>query len=82
MAQTIRAVFSQRVFKPEEPVNLPENARVRLIVEPSGKAADDPESNSFFDACRAVANTGVVTPADFSENVDAYLYGGKALSTP
>jgi hypothetical protein len=42
-------------------------------------AATPPGVDSFFSACLDAAKLAPETPPDFSENIDAYLYGGKAL---
>ncbi len=45
MITTVNAVYEDGVFRPEEPVSLPEKAKVRLViesVEPTTADADDP----------------------------------------
>ena len=42
MSQTIHATFEDGVFKPDIPLQLPSNTRVRLVIEPL--AVGEPES--------------------------------------
>ncbi|MDO8539044.1 MAG: hypothetical protein Q7S40_01275 [Opitutaceae bacterium] len=37
------------------------------------------ELDSFFVSCLQAAKSAPDIPADFSENIDAYLYGGKPV---
>lgn len=69
--KTIRAVFVDRVFRPEEPVDLPNNTPVELTVE-TNRPLPIGEPYSFIDAYRRVQFDG---PPDFAERVDEYLYG-------
>lgn len=69
--KTIRAVFVDHVFRPQEPVDLPDNTAVELTVEPSAPVATG-EPYSFIDAFRRIEYDG---PPDLAERVDEYLYG-------
>ncbi len=73
MVKTIEAVFDGQVLRPEAPLALEPNTRVRLTietVEPSrGKA------KSFLDTARSLNVDG---PPDWSMNIEAYLYDGKS----
>lgn len=73
MIQTLEAVFDGEVFRPDFPLAVRANTRVRLVIEAmpetAGKAA------SFLQTARALKLDG---PADWSDNVDAYLYGEEA----
>jgi predicted DNA-binding antitoxin AbrB/MazE fold protein len=42
MSHTIHATFEDGVFKPDTPLQLPSNTRVRLVIEPL--TATEPES--------------------------------------
>jgi hypothetical protein len=70
MIQTLEAVFDGEVFRPDFPIAVKANTRVRLVIEPmpekAGKAA------SFLHTARSLKLDG---PADWADNVDAYLYG-------
>lgn len=70
MTQTVVALFDGSVLRPEEALQVPPNTRVRIVVEslPAGEAAPA----SFLQTARSLDLAG---PADWSANVDAYLYG-------
>ena len=46
---TVYATFDGQVLRPEEPISLPPNTRVRLLLEPAGpeSAAEDSETGGF-----------------------------------
>lgn len=72
MTKTIEALFDGVTLRPDEPLELPPNTRVRLTIEspaPLGK----PES--FLRTARALRLSG---PPDWSTNVEAYLSDQKA----
>lgn len=73
MTTTIDAVFDGRVFLPTQPITLPPNTRVHLAIT----TEDSPAALSFLDVAEALALEG---PADWSLQVDEYLYRGKALN--
>jgi predicted DNA-binding antitoxin AbrB/MazE fold protein len=68
MTTTIEAVFDGEVLRPDRPLNLEPNTRVTLVVT-------TPEllepSESFLDTAMSINLEG---PADWSENLDRYLY--------
>ena len=70
MVKTIDAIFDGRVLHPEEPMALEPNTRVRITVEtvPAGARA----TASFLQTARSLNLEG---PADWSANLDQYLYG-------
>lgn len=71
--QTIDATFDGNVFRPDVPVEIPANTRVRLTVQAneshSGQAAV-----SFFDVAKSLQIEG---PADWASNLEEYMYGRK-----
>ena len=69
MMKTIEATFDGTVFRPTEPVLLEPNTRVKITfkTEPTAKP------RSFLDTAR---NLNLDGPADWSEKVEEYLYGG------
>ena len=71
MTKTLEATFDGVVFRPAEPVDLQPNTRVQLAV--TVKPATEPTPKSFLRVARALRLPG---PADWSERVDDYLYGG------
>ena len=69
MTQTVEAVYDGAVLRPQTALQLEPNTRVRLTVEvlPPTEAPA-----SFLDTARALGLSG---PADWSANLDSYLYG-------
>jgi len=68
MTTTIEAVFDGQVLRPDRPLKLEANTRVTLVVT----TADTPEpAESFLDTAMSLNLKG---PADWSENLDRYLY--------
>jgi AF2212-like len=71
MTKTIEAVFDGETLRPDEPLELAPNTRVRLTIEtpPSGVAPQ-----SFLRTARSLDLSG---PSDWSANLEAYLYGDR-----
>lgn len=70
MSQTLDAIFDGNVFRPDGPIQLEPNTRVRLTIEPALTSA--PESESFLRVARSLNLEG---PPDWSTRLDEYLYG-------
>ena len=70
MTQTVEAVYDGAVLRPDKALELAPNTRVRLTLEvlPPAEAAPP----SFLRTARALDLGG---PADWSANLDNYLYG-------
>jgi predicted DNA-binding antitoxin AbrB/MazE fold protein len=68
MTTTIEAVFDGEVLRPDRPLKLEPNTRVTLVV-----TTPDPSepTESFLDTAMSIKLEG---PADWSENLDRYLY--------
>jgi len=74
MTTTIEAVFDGEVLRPEQPLKLEPNTRVTLVVT----APDTYESGeSFLDTAMSIHLDG---PADWSENLDRYLYESRLVT--
>lgn len=73
MSQTLEAVFDGKVIHPAEPIALEPNTRVRIVIETVTEAEAKPVS--FLRAARSLKLDG---PADWSTNLDQYLYGEDA----
>lgn len=73
MVQTLEALFDGEVFRPDGQLVIAPNTRVRLVIEtlPEKKT----NTTSFLDVAREANLDG---PADWSANIDAYLYGEEA----
>jgi predicted DNA-binding antitoxin AbrB/MazE fold protein len=67
--KTIEAVFDGMVFKPSEPVSLEPNTRVQITIETTARAAG---GASFL---QVASNLNLEGPADWSTNLEEYLYG-------
>ncbi|MCX5646494.1 MAG: antitoxin family protein [Phycisphaerae bacterium] len=70
MVQTIQAVFDGKVLRPEDPLTLEPNARVRITIETLESREE--KATSFLDIARSLNLEG---PPDWATNVDAYLHG-------
>jgi hypothetical protein len=69
MTKTIEAVFDGKTLRPDGPLDLAPNTRVRLTIEaPSPSRAP----MSFLRTARSLRLDG---PADWSVNLEKYLYG-------
>lgn len=66
----IDATYDGTVFRPLQPVALPANTQVRLIVE--ALPAKSTAQTSFLKTALSLRLEG---PTDWSENLDKYLYG-------
>ena len=71
MSQILEATFDGEVFRPTEVVELQPNTRVQLIVTETPPIEDKP--TSFLRVARSSRLSG---PADWSDRLDGYLYGG------
>ncbi|HEY7769506.1 antitoxin family protein [Longimicrobium sp.] len=74
MSQMLYATFDGEVLRPEGPVPLAPNTRVRVVIEETETAPVAPAS--FLDVAKSLDLNG---PADWSTNLDEYLYRGKDL---
>lgn len=72
MSQTLDAIFDGSVFRPDQPIELEPNTRVRITIEPTPTLAETPQS--FLRVARSLNLDG---PRDWSSRLDDYLYGGK-----
>lgn len=82
MEKIIEATFDGEVFRPDEPIELASNARVKIIL-PDGpeklelrtvKKEKTGRPYAFFEY---LASLNLKGPEDWSTNLDDYLYHGK-----
>ncbi|HEX8904205.1 MAG TPA: hypothetical protein VF771_05145 [Longimicrobiaceae bacterium] len=77
MIHKVRATYDGKALHPAEPLPIPPNTVLELsyeVVEEQEPAEEKPaEGRSFLDV--ALANP-IEGPADWSQRVDYYLYGG------
>ena len=69
MSKTIEAVFDGEVLRPDEPLELQPNTRVRLTIDKL--VADTHKPRSFLRTARSLNLQG---PSDWSERIEEYLY--------
>jgi len=69
MTKSIEAVFDGVTLRPDEPLELPPNTRVRVTIESLPAAG---EAASFLRTARNLKLNG---PPDWSSNLETYLYG-------
>ena len=75
MIKKIDAIFDGNVLRPAEPLDIEPNTRVRITVDvPETRAKPN---GSFLETAQGLNLDG---PADWSENIDSYLYRGSTES--
>ena len=70
MSKTIEATFDGEVIRPDEPLELRPNTRLRITIESSTSPKTRPQS--FLQTARSLHLEG---PTDWSERIEKYLYG-------
>jgi predicted DNA-binding antitoxin AbrB/MazE fold protein len=70
--KTIEAIYDGQVIRPETPLKLKPNTRVRITVTPVKPSRG--KKKSFLETARSLRLKG---PTDLAENLDEYLYKGK-----
>ena len=75
MSKTLEAVYDGEVLRPDEPLELEPNTRVRLTIEPAASPRE--KSKSFIRTARSLDLQG---PPDWSSRLDDYLYGDEPPS--
>ena len=73
MVKTIEAVFDGQVLRPDDPLGLEPNTRVRLTIETV--QPDARKTKSFLHVARSLNLDG---PPDWAANLETYLYGGES----
>lgn len=94
MELTLDATFDGEVFRPDKPVALEPNTKVKIIVEEEPEKllpAEMPKTNlklvempkrgkgKPYAVLEYLKSLNLDGPSDFSKNLDDYLYGGKSL---
>ncbi|HEV2734063.1 MAG TPA: hypothetical protein VGV85_04455 [Longimicrobiaceae bacterium] len=70
MTTTLYATFDGEVLRPEEPISLAPNTRVRVVIET--EPDEEPSTSSFLRTAQGLNLDG---PPDWSSRLDDYLYG-------
>ncbi len=87
MEKILDATYDGEVFRPDEPVDLASNTKVKVIVEDEKaepkklKLVEMPkkEKGEPYSSLAFMASLNLDGPEDFSRNIDEYLYGGKTF---
>jgi predicted DNA-binding antitoxin AbrB/MazE fold protein len=69
MVRVVTAIYDGQVLRPEQPLGVRANTRVRITVETDEQSPE--ASASFLETAQALNLEG---PADWSENFEDYLY--------
>jgi hypothetical protein len=72
MATTIKVIYEDGVFKPQEPVSLPEHSHAEVLI-PS-KPRRDPHDPTGWKAIDRLIGSGKAVAPDVAGNHDKYLY--------
>ncbi len=72
MSEILEAIFDGEVLRPVKPIALRPNSRVKITIETAVTAEPKREQSSFLQTACSLNLEG---PADWAENIDAYLYG-------
>lgn len=70
MTKTLNAIYDGKVFKPEKPLDLKPNIRVRITIDTSDREIVN--RGSFLQTARSLKLKG---PSDWSSHLEDYLYG-------
>lgn len=65
MSQTLEAIFDGEVLRPDEPIDLEPNTRVRVTIEPAN--ISEKKTQSFLQTALSLRLEG---PPDWSERLD------------
>lgn len=82
MDKVINATFDGEVFRPDEPVKLVSNAKVKVILpdapkKPEPKTVRKKKTGKPYAVFEYMRSLNLEGPEDFSTNLDDYLYHGK-----
>ena len=70
---TVKAIYENGVFRPQEPVHLEEHTEVEVVIPVAASTdADDPTG---WKAAEALIGFIDDAPSDMAEHHDHYLYG-------
>ncbi len=69
MTKTLEAVYDGEVLRPDEPLDLEPNTRVRVTIEV------EHEKKEPYAFLRTASSLNLECPSDWSSRVDYYLYG-------
>lgn len=76
MEKILEATYDGEVFRPDEPVDLASNTKVKIVIEENKPKKGNGEPYAFL---KFLESADIDAPPDYSSNLDEYLYGGKPL---
>ena len=71
---TVKAIYENGVFRPQEPVHLAERTVVEVLI-PAARTSPDMDDPTGWKAAEALIGFIDDAPADMAEHHDRYLYG-------
>ncbi len=78
MTTTLYATFDGEVLRPEGPISLEPDTRVRVTIE----AEPEVKKGEPYCSLRAMLAANIDGPPDWSERIHDYLYGEGCRSAP
>lgn len=72
MIKILEAIFDGQVLRPEQPLELQPNTRVRITIE-----TDIPQERSVRSFLKTARSLNLQGPTNWSECIEEYLYGDK-----
>ncbi len=85
MEKIFDATYDGEVFRPDEPVDLASNTKVKIIVEDEIgefkklKLVEKKGKGEPYAFLKYLESVSIDAPPDYASNIDEYLYGGKSL---
>ena len=87
MEKILNATYDGEVFRPDEPVDLASNTKVKIIIEDEEetpkklKLVEMPKKGKGepYAFLKYLESVSIDAPPGFASNLDEYLYGGKSL---
>ena len=76
MSREVRAIFRNGEVTPLEPLDLPENASLRIVIDESEVQQEQSVNGDADDPLARIHHIAEnIGPADLATNLDHYLYG-------
>ncbi len=84
MEKILDATYDGEVFRPDEPIDLASNTKVKVIIEEVPKKLELVEKpkkgkGEPYAFLKYLESVSIDAPPDYAANIDEYLYGGKSL---
>ncbi len=84
MDKILDATYDGEVFRPDEPVDLASNTKVKIIIEEEPKKlklVEMPKKGKGepYAFLKYLESVSIDAPPDYASNLDEYLYRGKSL---